>query len=182
MDKRIKELIEKSESDVCVIVIDGRAAAGKTTLAESLAKELNTVTIRMDDFFLPKALRTAERFAEAGGNVHYERFIEEVLPKLKKSDSFSYRIFDCQTMDFGDYRTVPQSRYRIVEGSYSLHPKFGSYADVSIFCDIDEKIQLERILNRNGEKMLERFRNEWIPMEEKYLHEFIIRNRADIVY
>ena len=39
-----------------IIAIDGRCAAGKTTLAARLAKELGGDVIHMDDFFLPPAL------------------------------------------------------------------------------------------------------------------------------
>ena len=42
----------------------------------------------MDDFFLPPALRTPERRSEPGGNVHYERFLTEVLPNLRSEDLF----------------------------------------------------------------------------------------------
>ena len=45
-----------------IIAIDGRCAAGKTTLAARLAKELGGDVIHMDDFFLPLELRTEERF------------------------------------------------------------------------------------------------------------------------
>ena len=66
-----------------IIAIDGRCAAGKTTLAARLAKELGGDVIHMDDFFLPLELRTEERFREPGGNVHYERFKTEVLKPLE---------------------------------------------------------------------------------------------------
>ena len=78
-----------------IIAIDGRCAAGKTTLAARLAKELGGDVIHMDDFFLPPALRTQERRSEPGGNVHYERFLTEVIPNLASGRPFSYRRFDC---------------------------------------------------------------------------------------
>ena len=69
--------IAAEEKRPLVIAIDGRAASGKTTAAEQLRFILGGSAIHMDDFFLPVSLRTAERFAEPGGNVHYERFCEE---------------------------------------------------------------------------------------------------------
>ena len=73
-----------------IIAIDGRCAAGKTTLAARLAKELGGDVIHMDDFFLPPALRTQERRSEPGGNVHYERFLTEVIPKLASGQASCY--------------------------------------------------------------------------------------------
>ncbi|MCL1786352.1 MAG: hypothetical protein FWG38_00075 [Defluviitaleaceae bacterium] len=66
-----------------VIAIDGRAASGKSTLATALKDVIDGEVVHMDDFFLPKALRTEARMKEAGGNIHYERFLEEVVIRLQ---------------------------------------------------------------------------------------------------
>ena len=42
-------------------------------------------------------------------------------------------------------------------------------------------MQSERILKRNGENMLKRFTEEWIPLENKYFKEFKIEEKADLV-
>ena len=167
--------------DVRVIAIDGRAASGKTTKAGLLSAVLDAPVIHMDDFFLPPALRTQERLAQPGGNVHYERFAEEVVPALRSGDAFSYRIFDCGQMDFAGVRDIPATPIRIVEGSYAHHPTLGDYADLRVFTSVDEREQMARILRRNGEGMAEMFRTRWIPMEETYFAAFGIREQADIV-
>lgn len=164
-----------------VIAIDGRAAAGKTTLAVLLAQVLEAQVIPMDDFFLPAELRTAERLAESGGNIHYERFCTEVLPYLKKNESFSYRRFDCGIMDYGGSRLIQSSSWRIVEGSYSCHPAFGDYMDLRVFCDISADKQRERIIQRNGPEMAEVFFTRWIPMEEQYFKTERIKEKADVI-
>lgn len=164
-----------------VIAIDGRAASGKTTLADKLSQVLNADPIRMDDFFLPPPLRTPKRLEEAGGNIHYERFCDEVLPNLKGKDRFSYGVFDCGIMDISWKREIGESEWRIVEGSYSHHPKFGDYADLRVFCSVSRDEQMRRIIIRNGEKMASRFKNEWIPMEEKYFDAFKIRESAHVL-
>lgn len=167
--------------DVRVIAIDGRAASGKTTKAELLSAMLDAPVIHMDDFFLPLALRTAERLAQPGGNVHYERFAEEVLPHLRRGEAFAYRIFDCGQMDFGGMREIPAAPIRIVEGSYAHHPALGDYAQLTVLSTVDETTQMGRILLRNGERMAEMFRTRWIPMEESYFAAFGIREKADLV-
>ena len=164
-----------------IIVIDGRAAAGKTTIAAILSAVLRADVIHMDDFFLPPELRTAERLAESGGNVHYERFCLEVLPFLKQGVEFSYRSFDCGIMDFGEPRFVRSKTWRIVEGSYSSHPIFGDYADLRVFCDITPEEQMQRIVKRNGDAMARVFAEKWIPMEEQYFAAELIREKADVV-
>ncbi len=168
------------KNTVC-IAIDGRAASGKSTMADDLKAILNSEIIHIDDFFLPPALRTEARLKEIGGNVHYERFAEEVLPLLTGQTAFTYRTFDCSKMDYGTERFVNESEWRIVEGAYSHHPYFGAYADIKVFSDISPKMQMSRIHKRNGKQMAERFAKEWIPMEEKYYDYYQIKENADIV-
>ncbi len=164
-----------------VIAIDGRAASGKTTLAKALCEILDAGVVHADDFFLPPELRTEKRLCEAGGNLHRERFAQEVLPNLRIRRDFSYRIFDCGSMEIGGVREVKAGDFCVVEGSYSHHPFFGRYADLAVFSDVSPEEQMRRIVTRNGEKTAQRFREIWIPMEEKYFDAYGIRAQADLV-
>jgi len=47
--------------------------------------------------------------------------------------------------------------------------------------NIDPKVQQERILKRNGEKMLQNFISKWIPMEENYFSTLDIQAKCDLV-
>lgn len=169
------------ENSAKVIVIDGRSASGKSTIAEYLKQVLNAGIVHIDDFFLPPDLRTLERFTEPGGNVHYERFTEEILPHISNAEAFSYRIFDCSKLDYHGLRTIAESQWRVVEGAYSCHPYFGDYADLKVFSDINADEQMERIVRRNGTEMAKRFHTEWIPMEERYYEYYQIKEKADVV-
>ncbi len=173
--------LKKVESAVKVAAIDGRCASGKTTLAEQLAGATGAGVIHMDDFFLPEELRSEERLRESGGNVHYERFLEEVLPIVRSGLKFDYRRYDCSRMEPGEKRWIPAGNLRIVEGAYSCHPKFGDYMDLRVFCDVPPLEQRRRIRLRNGEDALPVFLGRWIPMEEKYFSAYHIRECADII-
>ena len=175
--RKAKEYV--NDNKPCIIAIDGRAASGKTTLANCLKSVLDSDVISMDDFFLPPILRTEERLNEIGGNIHYERFSNEVIPFLFEKKPFSYRFFDCSIMDFAGMREIRDKQFRIVEGSYSHHPKFGKYATITIFCDVMPEKQIDRIRKRNGEKMLKTFISKWIPMEERYFENFSIKDNSD---
>lgn len=176
-------LIEKklSENGKAVAAVGGRCASGKTTLAAKLGKLFLCPVIHADDFFLPLGKRTPERLAEPGGNIDYERFSEEVLPFLASGEAFSYGVFDCSEMRIKGSRFIPASAVRIVEGSYSMHPKFRSAYDVKIFMTISAKKQLERIKKRDGQEKLVIFREKWIPMEEKYFLAQRTSEAADII-
>ncbi len=176
--RHAKEHLQEDQS--FVIAIDGRAASGKTTLAGYLQSVLDADVVHMDDFFVPFELRSEERFKKPGENIHHERFAEEVLPFLAKREPFSYRIFDCKKMDYTGRRELGSKPFRIVEGAYSCHPVFGTYADITVFSDVSPDVQSERIRNRNGEEMLKVFLEKWIPMEEEYFSHYRISDRADI--
>ncbi|MFA6845498.1 MAG: hypothetical protein WCR02_07215 [Sphaerochaetaceae bacterium] len=163
------------------IAIDGRAASGKTTIASQLEEILMGGVIHMDDFFLPKELRTEKRFAQLGGNVHYERFLKEIIPNLSRCDEFSYQRFDCKKMDYGEWRKVPKTKWHIVEGSYSCHPVLGRYMDLRVFSDITEQEQRRRILAREDVNVARMFMERWIPLEEAYFSGFCLKEHADMV-
>lgn len=183
-EKEIDRILEKVRSlppGVQVVAIDGGCASGKTTLARALEKSLGAGVVHTDDFFLPGGLRTEERLAQPGGNIHYERFLAEVLPRLRGQNGFSYRCFDCHRMELGGERRVKGADIYIVEGAYSCHPVFGDYMNLKIFIHAEKEIRLQRILRREGETALQSFRERWIPMEEAYFREYRIKERADMV-
>ncbi len=163
-----------------IIAIDGRCASGKTTLAELISEKTECNIIHMDDFFLRPEQRTKERHAETGGNIDYERFLEEVLIPLKETGECVYRPFDCHTMNFSEPVKVSRKSITVIEGSYSCHPLFYEYYLLRVFLTVSQVKQKERLIKRNP-ALYERFENEWIPLEEKYFREFEIAEKCNIV-
>lgn len=163
------------------VAIDGQAAAGKTSSAAHLSELFRAPVVHMDDFYLPPDIRTRQRLAEPGGNVHYERFIAEVLPYLGSGAAFSYRVFDCGRAAYTQTRDIPASQLILVEGAYSLHPALGNPYAASAFFAVSASEQERRIRARNGDAAWERFRDVWIPMENRYHDAFGIRARCDEV-
>jgi hypothetical protein len=141
-----------------------------TTLAAKLAEIYDCNVFHMDDFFLRPEQRTPERFAEAGGNVDYERFREEVLLPLTAHIPFSYRPFDCSSFTLSAPVPVIPKKLNIIEGTYSHHPYFGDPYDLKILLTVTPEIQRERILRRPA-FLHRRFFEQWIPMENRYFAE-----------
>lgn len=153
------------------VVLDGYCASGKSTLIALLSQLYNSAVFHMDDFFLPASLRTPQRLAEPGGNVHYERFANEVLSGLLRGEPFTYGQYDCKTGKVHAVAAAP-AKVVFIEGSYALHPAFqAAYHKLNAICafmTVSPEAQERRILARNGETMLKRFQNEWIPLEIQY--------------
>ncbi len=164
-----------------IIAIDGRAAAGKSTLAKLLQERYQAAVIHMDDFYLPLELRTQERYQEPGGNIHYERFIKEVAEPLRQGGSFRYQRFDCSKMALDTWVEVQDTSLIVIEGAYCLHPKLTIDYTMKIFMDVDPFVQQERIRQRNGEERLEQFLTRWIPYEERYFEEYQIKEQCDLL-
>ncbi len=165
-----------------ILALDGRAAAGKTTLALALAHALQGAVIHMDDFFLPPEMRTPQRRATPGGNVHYERFQQEVLPFLRQPFPFQYQPFQCTLGRLeGERKVAGEHTWRIVEGAYALHPALGNYADIAFFYDVSSQEQQQRILKRNGPEKAQAFQRLWIPLEEEYIRNCHPQKRAELL-
>lgn len=176
---RIRGLMK--EKDKVIIALDGKAASGKSTAAYLLSLIFDASVIHMDDFFLPPEKRTRERYQEPGGNVHYERFRDEVARYIKKKEDFSFRRFDCSIMDYGAKVEVEAKPLMIVEGAYSQHIEYRSMYDLKVFFDVDDAVQRELIYQRDGAEMLEMFENVWIPLENMYFEHSEIKDKSDIV-
>lgn len=164
-----------------ILAIDGMCGSGKTSLAKELSNIYKCNVFHMDDFYLPFELRTKERLEQPGGNVHYERFKEEVLAPLLKQETITYAPYQCSTGSYGEPRVIDFKNINIVEGSYSLHPFFNQVYDCKVFLTIKETVQIERIRKRSGEEKLRQFLDKWIPMENKYFTELHIQSISDLV-
>ncbi len=173
----VDKLVSKGDA---IIAIEGGSASGKTTLAGMLSDIYDCNVFHMDDFFLRPEQRTPERFAEVGGNVDRERFLEEVLIPLSEKRAVCYRKFDCSAQTLGNPITVAPKKLTFVEGAYSMHPMLQKYYDFSLFLDVDSECQRERILVRNSEGLAKRFFDEWIPYEKRYFSETQIKKRCNM--
>lgn len=166
--------------DKVVIAIDGPSASGKTTFGKLLSKKLDALLIHTDNYFLPKVKKTKERLTESGGNIDYERLIEEVMNNLYSKEIISNN-FNCSTEKLEMSKPMINKQIVIVEGAYSMHRAIRKYYTLSLFITIDKQLQLERIRSRNGERMLKRWKDEWIPLENFYFKEENLENCVDYV-
>jgi len=178
--EEMKKLLAKTDEPV-LIAIDGNAASGKTTLGFYLQEVFDCNLFHVDDFFLQDEQRTEERLKEVGGNVDYERFKQEVIEPLQQRKDVIYRPFSCKTRTIQEAVEIPFRRVNVIEGSYSQHPYFGDVYQLKVFMEISKEVQIERIRQRNGEGMLKRFVEEWIPKENAYFEKFDIREKSMVI-
>ena len=159
-----------------IIAIEGKCAAGKTTVSKMIETLIGATIINVDDFFLPIERKTESRMNEIGGNIDYER-IYKILSEFKTGSLNSFHRFNCSTQLYEEVMFIPNDII-ILEGVYSYHPSFRHLIDHLIYIDIDEITQLERLRKRSN---YDRFINEWIPLENKYFDLENIKYLADII-
>lgn len=182
MENLVKIIGSLPKEKPLIIGIDGRCAAGKTTLAAGLQAEIDCAVFHMDDFFLRPEQRTEERLRAAGGNVDRERFLEEVLLPLKNGEStVAYRPYDCKKQALSGEVKIRTAAVNIVEGSYSLHPSLWDFYDLRVFLTVSPEEQTRRVILRNGKENAEIFQTRWIPLEEKYFAAFDVARRCDVL-
>ena len=164
-----------------IVAIDGCCASGKSTLGARLSEALGCPLFHLDDFFPRPEQRTPERFAEPGGNVDRERFLEEVLEPLGRGEDVHYRRFDCGSFTLMPEKVIHPGRVNLVEGAYAMHPELAPYYDCAVFLRVPPEEQRRRILRRNGDRA-EMFFRRWIPLEERYFREMNVEQRCDFVF
>ena len=182
IDLRLEQ--KRAGDKALVVAIEGPCGSGKSTMAAGL-RDLygeGTEVIHLDDFFLPPELQTEERYAEPGGNIHYERFKTEVADALRAGGTFSYRVYDCTTRAYAASPvTVHPVQLVVVEGVYGMHPAIGLSTDLTVFLSLSREEQKSRVQQRSGPVLWKRFEAEWIPMENQYFRTFRILERCDLV-
>lgn len=177
----LAEIDKQLAKGATTVAIEGGSASGKTTLAAMLAELYDCTVLHMDDFFLRPEQRTAARYAEVGGNIDRERFLEEVLLPLSRKEPIDYRRFDCATFTLCPPVKIVPKPLTVIEGAYSMHPALSGCYDLSVFLDVSPVLQKARIAKRNAPPVAARFYNEWIPLESTYFEKMQVAARCDIV-
>lgn len=186
MSKRYKELVQQLEqclehNRLVIAAIDGPSGSGKTVLAEKLRQHFDANVFHMDDFFSVLNSEQKQGFRSLAVISIMNALRQKCWIGLAAVSLFAYQIYDCAVEQLTDYVHVLPRRLNIVEGVYSMHPALIDSYDIKIYLTVGRNVQLERIRLRSGERMLKRFVEEWIPLEDHYFQTFNPAKLADFV-
>ncbi|MDP1711917.1 MAG: hypothetical protein Q8K86_05620 [Candidatus Nanopelagicaceae bacterium] len=158
-----------------VIAIDGRAGAGKTTLANNLFLALSSMCpatlIHMDEVY--------EGWESALGESLTER-LSNLLEDLSRGAPHQLPIYDWSAKAFNSFREITPTRILILEGVGSGQRIVREFATAIFWLDIDSETGLTRVLERDG-KISEPFMSQWQVDEDEHHRREKTRENADFV-
>ncbi len=154
---------------VRLVVVDGPAGSGKTTLAAALGAALPAQVLHLDDLY--------EGWQGLEGS--WERLAEWVLRPLAAGRAGRYRRYDWARGAFAEWHQVPVAPYLVVEGCGAGRQAADEFATLRIWVEADDETRLRRGLARDGEPLRPQW-EEWMRTEPEHFARNRTRERADL--
>lgn len=158
-----------------IIAIDGRAGAGKTTLANELSLALSlhrTVTVvHLDEIYAGWELALSASLTES---------LLRILKSISAGETVTFPIYDWTWQQFDAMREIPPCDLMIIEGVGSAQRIVRDFATASIWMDIDQPTGLERVLDRDGFAIQDQM-TLWQKREEQHFLSDATRENADFI-
>ncbi len=153
-----------------LVVVDGPAGSGKTTLAVRLAGELGAPVVHADDLL-------------AGwGDLEgwWDRLEEGVLTPLAAGRPGRYRRYDWSAGAFAEPHDVPVTDALVVEGCGSGRRAADGVAVLRVWVEAPDDVRLARGVQRDGEAMRPQWLA-WMAAERRHFAAERTRERADVL-
>lgn len=170
------------ERKTVIIAIDGPGGSGKSFFAQRLSSYISRVQIvHFDDFYF-ESFSPKHGSNQIGSSFDWQR-LEKVLLAVRAGKKPCYQKYDWTNDRLeGKYEVIPEEII-IIEGVYTLRRELRDYYDFKIWIEVDSNLRLIRGIERDGEKMREKWTTEWMPKEDQYIESNLHspRDYADII-
>lgn len=158
-----------------IIAIDGRAGAGKTTLANELSLALSlhrkVTVIHLDEIYAGWDLALSDALTES---------LLQILKSITAGNMVTFPIYDWAWEQFDSTREISPCDLIIFEGVGSAQRVVRDLATVTIWLDIDPQTGLERVLGRDGVAIKAQMKL-WQVREEEHFLADATRANADFI-
>jgi uridine kinase len=160
---------QAAQPGVLVLAIDGHGAAGKSTIADAVARATGAALVHTDDFFRapPAPARPAAADTRAMEDYYdWRRLRAEALEPLRARHAATFRRFDWERGRGVDGRVaVPPSDLILVEGVFSAATELSDLVDRSVFVETPEPERLRRLRRLVRP---EEWDEDWLAAERSY--------------
>jgi len=158
-----------------LIAIDGRAGAGKTTLAASFYEELSAAktvaVIHLDDLYDGWENALGERLTQT---------LESIVKSHQSKVAFEIDIFNWQSMSFDSKRVIHPVDILILEGVGAGQKVVRDAGATLYWLDIDAEVGIQRVLNRDGNQIASQMKQWQIAQEIHFLRDKTRENAEHI--
>ena len=158
-----------------LIAIDGRAGAGKTTLAASFYEELSAdktvAVIHMDDLYDGWENALSERLTQT---------LESIVKSHQSKVVFEIDIFNWQSMSFDSKQVIHPVDILILEGVGAGQKVVRDAGATLYWLDIDAEVGIQRVLNRDGNQIASQMKRWQIAQEIHFLRDKTRENAEHI--
>jgi uridine kinase len=144
------------ESGTRIVLIDGPAGSGKTTIATEVARRLGAGLVHMDSLY------RGWDGLEAGS-----RMAAEVVAKAAAGEASTVRAWDWQAGAEGDEFTVDPSEVLLVEGVGAASAAARAHAGLVVWVEADAELRYKRAIERDGEVFAAHW-DEWAAQEAEH--------------
>lgn len=155
-----------------LVVVDGPAGSGKTTLAERLAAALDHApVVHLDDLY--------DGWTGLGPDL-YPRVLAQVLQPVASGQPARYHRYDWAAGRFAAWVDVPAHPVLVLEGVGAAARPVHPHASLRIWVEAPENVRLARGLARDGVELREAWLR-WMDGEAAHFRADRTRARADVV-
>lgn len=193
--ERIKHL--ENSRQPSIIGIDGLSGAGKTTITETITKELTcegnkVVVIHIDDLIEERAKRYNTGYPEWYEYYFLQWDVQEIKEKLfeavhKKLNHLHLKSYDKENdRCYMKSINIEQCKVLLIEGIFLHRKEWRDFFDYMVYLDCPKNVRSERVLQRDAyigdmDERLNKYEIRYWAGEEYYLQEENPMQNADIV-
>lgn len=153
-----------------LVVVDGPAGSGKTTLAAQLGDALGAPVVHLDDLY---------EGWEAGPDGGATRLAQWVLTPLAAGRPGRYRRYDWHAGAYAEWHEVPVAPFVVVEGCGAGARAVDAHDRLLVWVEADDAERLRRGLSRDGEAARGHWLR-WMADEAEHYACERTRDRADV--
>jgi uridine kinase len=176
--RNLSELVDKvnESSKKCgqtkIIVIDGPAGSGKTTLAKSLSGLLkNYPIIHMDEIY--------DGWENALSPKTSQDLVEWIINPLLESKSIEFVEYDWFLEKRIEKVVINLPKVLIIEGVGSSSFEISKHASLKLWIEVNKETGINRVLTRDGQQIQEQMKK-WQSQESKFFIENNSKENSDI--
>jgi uridine kinase len=155
-----------------IVVIDGPAGSGKTTLAKSLSGLLeNCPIIHMDEIY--------EGWENALSPKTSQDLVEWIINPLLESKSIEFVKYDWYLEKRIEKVVIYLPKVLIIEGVGSSSFDISKHACLKLWIEVNKETGINRVLTRDGQQIQEQMK-QWQTQESKFFLKNNSKEKSDI--